>query len=136
MRLRSPYGEINASWPAHFTHIGSLRPAALALGASDGDLLFVVNIEEGEVDVRLVTQAECSSRTGLERLAAECGRPDAQEPLKAIAFALGLDDSDADLATAIRIRLAERGENDLLALMDDHGDDGDDLLDELASLGG
>jgi hypothetical protein len=131
-RLRSPHGSLHCAWPSHVAHLGSLRRIALAVGASDGDHLFVIAEGGDEVGVQCVTAAECEAVTGLDRLALECGAGDSS--YAAIATAVGADNLDSR-PPAIHVRqwLLQRGERDLAALVA-ADDDEDDLLDVLTEL--
>jgi len=113
-------------------HLGSLRRIALAVGASDGDHLFVIAEGGDEVGVQCVTAAECEAVIGLDRLALECGAGDSS--YAAIATAVGADNLDSR-PPAIHVRqwLLQRGERDLAALVA-ADDDEDDLLDVLTEL--
>lgn len=134
LRFESPYGTVRCSWPSHLAHIGSLRRVAEALGACDGDLLFIVHVAAESFDVRLVTRQSYEAAGGFERLCLECGQEASTDPMSSVAEAIGLDPMQPNLIPAIRLRLGERGERDLASMVPaDTGDD--DVLDLLASLG-
>lgn len=132
--FQSPYAEIRCSWPSHMAHIGSLRLVAEALGAADGDVLFIVHVARERFDVRLATRQSLEATTGFDRLCLECGQKASSEPKRAVAEAVGIDPAHRDLATAIRLRLGERGERELASMVP-AGTAGADVLDVLASLG-
>lgn len=135
LKLEAPFGGITCSWPSHTAHMGSLRAASEALGAVEGDYLFVVHIGGGRLDIRLVCARDCASESGYRRLALECGRDIVEDAASEVAAALALHDSDPQPAAAIRLRLRERGELQLAELVPDEPPH-DGLLDALASLGG
>jgi xanthosine utilization system XapX-like protein len=130
-RLRSPHGRLHCAWRSHVAQLGSLRPIALAVGASEGDYLFLIAEGDDEVGVRFVPASDCETVAGLGRLGLECGARDPS--YTAIAEAVGADNRAAG-SPAIRIRqwFLQRGERDLAALVPT--DDEDDLLDVLAEL--
>lgn len=134
LRLDTPLGEVTCSWPSHTAHIGSLRAFAKALGAVDGDHLFIVHLGAGRLDIRMVRASDCAAASGYRRLALECGRRPGDFPERKVAASLGLSAKDRQLATAIRLRLRTRGESDLAQLVPDEPPE-DGLLDALASLG-
>jgi hypothetical protein len=131
LRLKMPFGSLNCSWPSHMAHIGSLRKAAVAFEAKEGDYLFVVATGKGAADVVRAGAAECAAAAGIERLALECGvgGPDAEAAQ--VAAALGLEKCEPGvLQTQIRQRLLQRDEDELAALVADD----DDLLQALVDL--
>lgn len=131
-QLRSPHGTLSCSWPSHMAHLGSLRRIALAVGAGQGDLLFLIAEGGDEVGVRCLAAADCEAVTGLDRLARECGAGDAS--YAAIAAAVGADNIASEpSATRVRQWLLQRSERDLAALVPTD-DDADELLDVLAEL--
>jgi hypothetical protein len=127
--LDTPYGRISCSWPSHTAHVGSLRQAAEANGAREGDYLFLVALGEGRADVLHIGEAAWKGLSGVEQLAKRCGC--ASQEIADVAAALDLDGiSSGSTQTRIRQQLLHRGENDLAELIRDE----DDLLEALIDL--
>ena len=134
VELEAPELQLRFTWPSLLPCVGSLRPAVDALGAGEGDYLFLASDpEKGTASITKVTKREIDSAAcGADRLLLEVGivsRVD--DPLAAISDALGLPAAGASWA-AVRRRLRARGEEDLLALLPklDSGDESglDDLM--------
>jgi len=101
--ILGPESAITVSWPLSSItgpSIGSLRSLALALDASDGDLLFLRYIADAErFAAKVVRASDIEAADGLSRLALLHGlRPssDDGETLTAIVHALGLELSEGD----------------------------------------
>jgi len=100
--------------------VGSLRLAAEALHATEGDYIFVEIVGESELRFHLVRRADRERLTGDERLACEVnGRLEDWDanPVRMVAFALGLDDRDGDLLLTVRSRLRARDDEGIFDLM-------------------
>jgi DNA-binding phage protein len=101
--IPGPGSAITVSWPLSSIvgpSIGSLRSLALALDASDGDLLFLRYIADaGRFAAKVVRASDIEAADGLSRLALLHGlRPssDDRETLTAVVHALGLELSEGD----------------------------------------
>jgi hypothetical protein len=128
LKLETPYGPISCSWPSHSAHIGTLRRAAEAHQASEGDYLFVVALGNGQADV-LHAAADWAKASDLQQLAERCGCGGGT--IEDVAIALGIDATIAgSLPTRIRQQLLHRDEGELAGLVPDE----DNLLGVLASL--
>lgn len=133
--MGTPAGEVMLRYGRQPT-VGSLRRAAMHLGCGEGDRLFVALRGEDQLDFMAVQLQAIQSRTGVDRLAAEAGVAETDNPIAAVAHALGLP-PDEYRAGAIKRRLRARREHDLLELAPDSDSPAadDDLLDELIGLG-
>jgi hypothetical protein len=101
--IPGPESAITVSWPLSSItgpSIGSLRSLALALDASDGDLLFLRYVADaGRFAAKVVRASDIEAADGLSRLALLHGlRPssDDRETLMAIVHALGQELSEGD----------------------------------------
>lgn len=133
--LSTPVGDLLVNYGRQAT-IGSLRRAAQSLDCVEGDLLFVVLASDGAAEFRAVRRDRLDKLEGMERLAAEVGAAEAEEPIAAVSYALGLP-SDEYRLDAVRRRLRARKETDLLAFVPadrDHTSDEDILQDLLGDL--
>jgi len=118
--ISSPFGSITVSWPLGSTTgaaLGSIREVLDALGATDGDYLFVIAQNE-QLGFQLLRQEHLkSSRDALTRLARLVGVHEFSNPegvLPQIAAALEIDQDDSiALDQQIKDALLSRGENDL-----------------------
>ncbi len=103
--------------------VGSLKPFAKELGASEGDWLVLVFGRAGTVDVRLVERSS-SNTPNLAVLVQLLGLPqevvaDSKRALRAVGEVLGVDTSDEDaLRFRIRASLQARRDQDILELAD------------------
>ena len=138
VELEAPELRLRFTWPSLLPCIGSLRPAVDALGASDGDYLFLAaDPAKGVASiVRLTKQALDSAATGQDRLLLEVGAVlPSDDPVAAVADALGLTAAEASWAV-IRRRLRTRGEEDLLTLLPKRDSGDESGLDDLMALVG
>ena len=107
----SPYQEVRFSWRPWSTtgpDVGSLGPAARALGGHEGDLL-VVNLD---LDGYTATfELVGDSLEGPERLRALTGLDDFPDMAAALASAIGVAPAE------VRASLRSRGDQDLIALL-------------------
>lgn len=111
-----PFGELHAYWPRYAisaAHLGSLRIAARELGATEGDLLFVVRRSRDRLDFHLVDKQRLEAASGMARLALECGFEPDRKPVHQVLAALGFDPGLPNAEAAISARLGERHERRL-----------------------
>ena len=106
---------VTFSWRAKQPSLGSVRPVVMALGAIDGDLLFLP-LEGSEPRAgRLIRGDRLRAATGLDRLALELGEPDGpgafERVLRALDLPVGAHIDD------VSDRLRERGEASLAAIV-------------------
>jgi hypothetical protein len=129
LRLETPFGLLTCSWPSHMAHVGSLRAAAEAYRAVEGDYLFIVSLGEGRADVLHAAAGEWQKLKGVSQLAKRCGCDGSRE--EDIAASLGVERAKSGaLRTRIRQQLVQRGESDLSGLVEDD----EDLLEALVDL--
>lgn len=117
----SPWGRIRLGWPSLSPHIGSIRPALEAMGAAEGDLVFLA-ASEGAFAFHHVERTSLEQAAGPARLVLEAGGHSSDgDPLPAIARALAIDESSTEATIARRLRA--RGEDELASLVTQLDDD-------------
>ena len=111
------FGPINVSWTAMAGSVGSLRRVAEALGADEGDFIFVKAVGDDRLEYELVRQSALCRGSRSTRLAASVawgGLGEESEPRLAICHALGFSDpANAAVSSAIA-RIRERREAEFL----------------------
>ena len=113
----SPVGAIRVSWFQN-PNIGSLRAAARALDADDGDWMFVRRVTPSTIDFQLLRAAEVPAdpEGRLKALVGAAGSSASVE--KALADALGLRGTVNHDLSEEREKLSARREGDLVELLD------------------
>ncbi len=135
--FESDSGTLHVGWPSIQPQIGSQSRAAEALGAREGDLLFIEFVEN-RVCFHGVARQELDEAGGIERLAREMGADaNEPEPFAWVCRALSVDQGDQDALATIRRRLTARKEQELAAFVPqaDLTEPDRAILDILASLG-
>ena len=111
LAFESPHQEVRFSWRPWSTtgpDVGSLGPAARALGGDEGDLLVVdLDLAAKKATFKLVDD----SLTGDERLRARTGLGDLPDMAEALASAVGVELGE------VRSCLRNRGDGELVALL-------------------
>jgi hypothetical protein len=119
--LPSSSGPVTIGRAATQNWIGSLRQAALDLGADIGDYLFVALPDGERVRYELVRASELLNTNPAERLAREVGtRLDLWDGdvVAAVSHAIGLEGgADKPTLRDVSLRLHARGEDDLASLL-------------------
>jgi hypothetical protein len=134
----SLYGDVALGWPSLSPTMSTVREAAEALGATEGDYLFVEFGMDGEARFRVAHRADVEAAEGEVRLASEVGLGGGEggSTITAIAEALGMSGEPPPSRGEIRQRLRARGEEDLAALVGTsegahRGESEDDLMETL-----
>jgi hypothetical protein len=124
LTLHNPSRPLALAWRSWAQpDVGSLKPFAEELGASEGDWLVLVLGRAGTVDVRLVERSAAADPE-LAFLVQLLGLPgdlakDPKEALRVVGQVLGVDTSDEDsLRFRIRASLQARRDQDILELAD------------------
>jgi hypothetical protein len=139
--IPGPASAITVSWPPSSISgpsVGSLRPEALALDASPGDLLFLVYLaDQKRLDTKLVRASDVQATDGLSRLALLHGLEPSEDPTQmvtAIAHALGVQTTDPDdPASIVDLALTRRRQDSWRGLLpaSDKPESLDDVVDRL-----
>ncbi len=140
--IPGPESTITISWPLSSItgpSIGSLRPQALALGASAGDLLFLLYLaDEGRFESNIVRASDIEAAEGLARLALLHGlrkTHNERETLTGLVHALGLKLTDGDDPSGlVDLALTRRRQDSWRQLLPetDRSESLDDVLRRLA----
>jgi len=134
-RVPTDFGGILVSWGSMQASIGSLRDALSHLGAVNGDHVFVVD-QDGEFTFQLARTQELEQLAPADQIAHKVGCAQGQwgsDVLGGISQALGFSEVDCSMRNVLR-RLGQRGEDDLIQLLEPFGADIPDdrsLLEEL-----
>ena len=115
-KMSTPFGVMSFGW-SQSPYMGSTRAAAHALGAEDGDWLFLVARTASSVDFKVLHQRDLSDDPG-ERLRQLVGAPIEGDLIGSLADALDLPGSGGHTVEEIRARLVARKEDGLVQLLD------------------
>ena len=118
VEFSSSHGQIRFGWPSLQPHMGSVRCAAAALRASEGDCLFIRVVSSRRVEFSIARQAVLTRLSPPRRLAREIGLDGVAphgELLRLLGHAIGLD-GVIGLADVER-RLVLREEQNLLEVL-------------------
>jgi hypothetical protein len=137
----SGYGPIYVGWPSVQPNIGSLKRAAEELQGEAGDYLFICRAQDNEFAFSIKRKSEIEAATPIEQAVLMVGATLGQwadDAIRAIGHALGIDQESPPTLLAVRDRLRAKGDADVLALLPEpsESDGAPDAraLDELLSL--
>ncbi|HLH74895.1 MAG TPA: sigma factor-like helix-turn-helix DNA-binding protein [Chloroflexota bacterium] len=121
------------SWRSAYPAVGSRSALIRRYGLKDGDYLFIELTKNRDATAFYVRQSDVEALSGVERAAALLGlkrgylsteaKESPRRSLRYVAQALGLDEHASNVRRQIRMRLADRGDEDLLVLISPYGQD-------------
>lgn len=137
LELTSNNGTTSIAWTSFQPTIGSLREAALRLGAEQNDWLFLLfDVKQQSVEFRLLRQDDPEHLSREHRLARLMGISDAEFQKDALtSFAAALDRPMIKRFAEVGAILRSRGEDDLASLLPEDEDSGLSVEDVLRHLG-
>jgi hypothetical protein len=123
--LASPYGSVNVSWGYMYSYVGSLRAAVEALGAAEGDLVFIIAASPDRLEFDLVRESligDLSTPSQIAAFVAWGGLGPEEVPLTSVSRAIGFDDSNGADPLSVATRIRARREPELLPVIERESD--------------
>lgn len=117
IEFSSEWGPISIGWRTQ-TQMSSIRTVITALGAEEGDLVFLRFLPPARVEAFRVRRRDIESATPEEQVLLQVGADQfTSDPLVAVGRALGLASPEHASVAELEARLREKGDEHLLSLL-------------------